>query len=122
MKHTQSPIIVNDHLISFSDTILVTEAASFNNNLEMQSLLQCTQFKYVFSHLCILKTDFYTAHFTNLCGYFNSNITIVCTFTKVQGEHKVFPRLQTFITRKLREKNIFFSKCNSTQEVFFTTH
>jgi hypothetical protein len=44
--------------------------------------------------------------------------------TLVQGEHKVFPWLQTFITRKLRgiQIYIFFSKCYSTQEVFFTTY
>ena len=37
----------------------------------------------------------------------------------VQGEHKFFPRLQTFITRKLHGiKTLFyFSKCNSTHEV-----
>jgi len=42
----------------------------------------------------------------------------------LQGEHKVFPWLQTFITRKLRgiHTYFFFSKCNSTQEVFFATH
>jgi len=43
----------------------------------------------------------------------------------LHGEHKVFPWLQTFITRKLRGIKIyfFFSKRNSTQEVFFfTTH
>jgi len=40
----------------------------------------------------------------------------------IQGEHKVFPWLQIFITRKLRGIQIFFSKCNSTQEVFFTTY
>ena len=83
-KHTQSPIITNDHLISFSDTILVPEAASFNSYQETQSLLQCTQFQYVFfSHFCILKTYFNTVHIINLCGYFNSNISMVCTFTKV---------------------------------------
>jgi len=39
----------------------------------------------------------------------------------IQGEHKVFPWLQTFITRKLRgiQTHFFFSKCNSTQEVFY---
>ena len=38
----------------------------------------------------------------------------------IQGVHKVFPWLQTFITRKLRGmQTYFFSKCNSTQEVFF---
>jgi hypothetical protein len=36
----------------------------------------------------------------------------------LEGEHKVFPRLQTFITRKLRGiQTFFFSKYNSTQEV-----
>jgi len=42
---------------------------------------------------------------------------------EIQGEHKVFPWLQTFITRKLRGiQTFFFFKCNSTQEVFLTTH
>jgi len=40
----------------------------------------------------------------------------------IQGEHKVFPWLQTFITKKklmyVEHKHIFF---NVTQE-FFTTH
>ena len=38
---------------------------------------------------------------------------------EIQGDHKVFPWLQTFITRKLRGiQTYFFFKCNSTQEVF----
>ena len=46
------------------------------------------------------------------------NIARLGTFD-IQGEHKVFPLLQTFITRKLRGiQTYFFSKCNSTQEVF----
>ena len=41
----------------------------------------------------------------------------------IQGEHKVFPWLQKFITRKLLyvEYKLFFF-INVTQEVFFTTH
>ena len=45
---------------------------------------------------------------------------------ELQGEHKVFPWLQTFITRKLLHVEykyiyiyIYISKCNSS---FFTTH
>ena len=38
--------------------------------------------------------------------------------TEIQGEHKVFPLLQTFISRKLRGiQTFFFFKYNST-EVF----
>jgi hypothetical protein len=40
----------------------------------------------------------------------------------VQGEHKVVPWLQTFITRKLRGIQAFFFKRNSTQEVFLETN
>ena len=41
----------------------------------------------------------------------------------IQDEHKFFPWLRTFITRKLHGIRTFlFPKCNSTQEVFFTTH
>jgi hypothetical protein len=41
----------------------------------------------------------------------------------IQGEHKVFPSLQTFITRELRGiKIFFFQKCNSTQDVFLETN
>ena len=40
---------------------------------------------------------------------------------EIQDEHKVFPCLQTFITRKLRGIQTFFF-LNVTQEVFFTTH
>ena len=82
--YIQPPITMNDHLITLSDTILLPEAASLTNNREIRSLLQYTQFHYMFSHFCILKTDFYTLQFINLWGHFNSNITMVCTFTKVQ--------------------------------------
>jgi hypothetical protein len=41
----------------------------------------------------------------------------------IQGEHKVFPWLQTFITRKLRGiRQFLFSKCYSIQDFLFTTH
>ena len=50
---------------------------------------------------------------------------LIYIYIYIQGEHKFFPWLQTFIKRKLRGIEtylFFFSKCNSTQEVFFTTH
>ena len=52
-----------------------------------------------------------------------STLHICCAlWLSIQGEHKVFPWLQTFITRKLRGIKTYiyiyiFSKCNSTQEV-----
>jgi hypothetical protein len=41
-------------------------------------------------------------------------------YPKIRGERKVFPWLQTFITRKLRGiKTYIFLKCNSTREFFY---
>jgi len=50
--------------------------------------------------------------------------TVITDWIIYRVSLKVFPWLQTFITRKLPgiQTCIFFSKCNSTKEVFFTTH
>jgi hypothetical protein len=62
-------------------------------------------------------------------SFLNVIITYVCLaslsakLSDIQGEHKVFPWLQTFITRKLRGIQTFFlHNVNSTQEVFFTSN
>ena len=59
-----------------------------------------------------------TPYLFNVYLNFNHHLRI-----GLQGEHKVFPWLQTFITRKLLmwNTNIFFFQ-NITQEAFFTTH
>ena len=58
-----------------------------------------------------------------------SSVSLFSCVSHIQGEHKVFLWLQTFITKKLRGIKTYiyiciyiFSKCNSTQEVLFTTH
>jgi hypothetical protein len=43
-------------------------------------------------------------------------------YIKIQGKHKLFPWLQTFIIRKLRGIETYFFKCNWTQEVFLRTY
>jgi len=41
-------------------------------------------------------------------------------FTNIQGEHKVFPWLQTFITRKLRGIQFFFENVNQLKKFLET--
>jgi hypothetical protein len=59
-----------------------------------------------------------------LAGYTMQELHSRFPFSRnINSEHKFFPRLQTFITRKPRgiKTYFFFLKCNSTQE-FFTAH